>query len=158
MEGGTTNEINKLYFDLLVSKNKLPILQTYYSNIKNKILTDLTDIFNDVRSMHAWVDSQINYLNNSRTEQATATNDFIASSSDNLIVSHPKYQEMMDRYSDYVTKFYSRIHSLENEGISNSYTVNNFINNEIGQVSSYWKFHYSDQYRNASQWNINSVL
>lgn len=149
-EGGTTNEINKLYFDLLVSKNKLPILQTYYSNIKNKILTDLTDLFNDVRSMHAWVDSQINYLNNSRTEQATATNDFIASSSDNLIVSHPKYQEMMDRYSDYVTKFYSRIHSLENEGISNSYTVNNFINNEIGQVSSYWKFHYSDQYSNAS--------
>ena len=149
MEGGTTNEINKLYFELLVSKNKLPILQTYYSNIKNQILTDLTDLYNEVVSMHAWVDSQIIYLNNTRTEQATSTNDFIASSSDNLIVSHPKYQEMMDRYSEYVSKFYSRIHSLENEGISNSYTVNNFINNEIGQVSSYWKFHYTDQYGNA---------
>lgn len=141
--------LNKLYFEILLSKNKLPLLQTYYSNIKNEILTDLTNLHNSVLAAQSWVDSQITYLTNNRTEQATATNNFVASSSDNLIVSHPKYLEMMERYAEYVSNFYSRIHSLENIGVSNSYTVSNFIANEIGQMSSYWKFHYSENYNDA---------
>lgn len=144
-----SSTLNKLYFDILVSKNKLPLLQTYYSNIKNEILTDLTDLYNYVISAQSWVDARIAYLNNTRTEQATATNNFIASSSDNLITSHPKYIEMMKLYNQYVTEFYSRIHSLENEGVANSYTVDNFNKNEIGQISSYWKFHYSTRYDDA---------
>lgn len=144
-----SSTLNKLYFDILVSKNKLPLLQTYYSNIKNEILTDLTDLYNYVISAQSWVDAQITYLNNTRTEQATATNNFIASSSDSLITSHSKYLEMMYRYNQYVTEFYTRIHSLENEGVSNSYTVDNFNKNEIGQISSYWKFHYSERYDDA---------
>ena len=145
-----SSALNKLYFDILVSKNKLPLLQTYYSNIKNEILTDLTDLYNYVLSAQAWVDSQITYLNNTRTTQATATNKFIASSSDSLITSHAKYLEMMELYNRYVTEFYSRIHSLENEGVSNSYTVDNFNKNEIGQISSYWKFHYVTRYDDAT--------
>ena len=141
--------LNKLYYDILLSKNKLPLLQTYYSNIKNEILTNITNLHNSVISAQSWVNAQINYLNNSRTEQATASNNFIASSSDNLIVSHPKYLEMMKRYTEYVSAFYERIHSLENPGVSNSYTVNNFLKNEIGQLSSFWKFHYIEDYRKA---------
>ena len=141
--------LNKLYFEILLSKNKLPLLQTYYSNIKNEILTDLTNLHNLVMSAQSWVNAQINYLNTTRTTQATNVNNFVASSSDSLIVSHVKYIEMMERYKEYVSNFYTRIHSLENTGVSNSYTVNNFIANEIGQLSSYWKFHYTDNYGNA---------
>lgn len=144
-----SSTLNKLYFDILVSKNKLPLLQTYYSNIKNEILTDLTDLYNYVISAQSWVDAQITYLNNTRTEQATSVNNFIASSSDSLITTHPKYLEMMERYNQYVTQFYTRIHSLENEGVSNSYTVDNFNKNEIGQISNYWKFHYVTRYDDA---------
>ena len=112
--------LNKLYLDILLSKNKLPQLQTYYSNIKNEILTSLTDLNNLVLTAQSWVNSQISYLNNSRTDQATASNNFVASSSDNLIVSHPKYIEMMERYSEYVSAFYTRIHSLENLGVKDT--------------------------------------
>ena len=141
--------LNKLYFEILLSKNKLPLLQTYYSNIKNEILTDLTNLHNSVTSAQSWVNAQINYLNTTRTAQATEVNNFVASSSDSLIVSHEKYIEMMDRYKEYVSNFYTRIHSLENIGVSNSYTVSNFTANEIGQLSSFWKFHYTDNYGNA---------
>lgn len=141
--------LNKLYFEILLSKNKLPLLQTYYSNIKNEILTDLTNLHNLVTSAQSWVNAQINYLNTTRTAQATKVNNFVASSSDNLIVSHEKYLEMMERYKEYVSSFYTRIHSLENISVSNSYTVSNFTINEIGQLSSFWKFHYTDNYGNA---------
>lgn len=141
--------LNKLYFEILLSKNKLPLLQAYYSNIKNEILTDLTNLHNLVTSAQSWVNAQINYLNTTRTAQATKVNNFVASSSDNLIVSHEKYLEMMERYKEYVSSFYTRIHSLENISVSNSYTVSNFTTNEIGQLSSFWKFHYTDNYGNA---------
>lgn len=145
-----SGEINKLYFDLLVSKNKLPLLQTYYTNIKNEILTDLTELYNYIYSAQTWVDSQIAYLNTSKTDRSTEVNDFVASSTDNLIVQHPKYIEMLEKYQSYVNAFYTRMHSLEASDIANSYTVSNFIKNEIGQISSYWKFHYSTLYEDAS--------
>lgn len=145
-----SGEINKLYFDLLVSKNKLPLLQTYYTNIKNEILTDLTELYNYIYSAQTWVDSQIAYLNTSKTKKSTDVNDFVASSTDNLIVQHPKYIEMLKKYQSYVNTFYNRMHSLEASDIANSYTVSNFIKNEIGQISSYWKFHYSTLYEDAS--------
>lgn len=145
-----SGEINKLYFDLLVSKNKLPLLQTYYTNIKNEILTDLTELYNYIYSAQTWVDSQIAYLNTSKTIKSTEVNDFVASSTDNLIVQHPKYIEMLEKYQSYVNVFYNRMHSLEASDIANSYTVSNFIKNEIGQISSYWKFHYSTLYEDAS--------
>ena len=93
--------LNKLYFEILLSKNKLPLLQAYYSNIKNEILTDLTNLHNLVTSAQSWVNAQINYLNTTRTAQATKVNNFVASSSDNLIVSHEKYLEMMERYKKF---------------------------------------------------------
>ena len=145
-----STSLNELYFEILLAKNKLSVLQTYYTNIKNAILTDLTDLLNAIDDLTQWVNKNMESLSVHRSDSKTAVSNFTAyTASDSLIPNHAKYIEMKDLYESYVIEFYRRMHSLENSGTGDSYSVDNFLKNELADISSSWKFHYQEQYNDA---------
>lgn len=145
-----STSLNELYFEILLAKNKLSVLQTYYTNIKNAILTDLTDLLNAIDDMTQWVNKNMESLSVHRSDSKTAVSNFTAyTTSDSLISNHAKYIEMKDLYESYVIEFYRRMHSLENSGTEDSYSVDNFLKNELADIASDWKFHYQQQYADA---------
>lgn len=135
--------LNKLFSELLVSKNRLSILRSYYTGIKDSIVDKLTDLYNDLVADVDWVDRKISDLAVDKSDALTTMSKFVSNTEDSLIVNHEKYQEMMTAYNSHIKDFYERM--------TNLYPTyeQNFRENEISKISTEWKFYYSTNYSDA---------
>ena len=147
----SSSSINELYFRMLVSKNALSVLQTYYTNIKDKILSDLNDLLTSLSSLSSWIENTSTTISTLNSEANTNANNFyqLALNNNSSITDHEAYKLLKAEYEKHVEDFYNRIHIYENSNTSDSYTVENFIKHDISSVSSEWKFHYSTNFQDA---------
>ena len=136
--------LNKLFLELLVSKNKLSLLRSYYVGIKDDIVSKLEALYNDLISDIDWVDRKISDLAVDKSDSLTVMSKFVANTDYSLIVNHEKYKEMMLKHNSFVNDFYKRMTALYSD-----YT-DDFMNNDMGSITSNWKFHYSTNYGDAT--------
>ena len=135
--------INKLFSELLVSKNRLSILRSYYTGIKDSIVDKLTELYNNLEADVSWVDRKISDLAVDKSDALTTMSKFVSNTEDSLIVNHEKYQEMITAYNSHIKNFYSRMTNLY------STYEQNFNRNEIIDISTSWKFYYTTNYSDA---------
>lgn len=135
--------LNKLYSELLVSKNRLSILRAYYTGIKDSIVERLTDLYNDLVADVSWVDRKISDLAVDKSDALTIMAKFVSNTEDSLVVNHDKYLEMMTAYNSRIKDFYTRMTALY------STYEQNFNENEITNIATSWKFHYTTNYSDA---------
>ena len=135
--------LNKLYSELLVSKNRLSILRAYYTGIKDSIVERLTDLYNDLVADVSWVDRKISDLAVDKSDALTIMAKFVSNTEDSLVVNHDKYLEMMTAYNSRIKDFYTRMTALY------STYERNFNENEITNIATSWKFHYASNYSDA---------
>ena len=139
-----SGELNKRFLELLVSKNDLTLLRNYYTGIKDQIITDLNDLYGKILSNVSIVDQTTTGINQENSQISTMVNDFISNTTNDLIVNHKKYTELMTKYNEYIRSFYDRMTNLLDE------YVEDFNKSEINTISNVWKFHYSESYQDAS--------
>ena len=120
--------LNKLYSELLVSKNRLSILRAYYTGIKDSIVERLTDLYNDLVADVSWVDRKISDLAVDKSDALTIMAKFVSNTEDSLVVNHDKYLEMMTAYNSRIKDFYTRMTALY------STYERNFNENEITNI------------------------
>ena len=70
--------LNKLFLELLVSKNKLSLLRSYYVGIKDDIVSKLEALYNDLISDIDWVDRKISDLAVDKSDSLTTMSKFVA--------------------------------------------------------------------------------
>ena len=104
--------LNKLFLELLVSKNKLSLLRSYYVGIKDDIVSKLEALYNDLISDIDWVDRKISDLAVDKSDSLTVMSKFVANTDYSLIVNHEKYKEMMLKHNSFVNDFYKRMTAL----------------------------------------------
>ena len=136
--------LNKLFLELLVSKNKLSLLRSYYIGIKDNIVSKLDTLYSNLISDIDWVDRKINDLAVDKSDSLTTMSKFVANTDYSLIVNHEKYKEMMEKHNSFVNDFYKRMTALYTD-----YT-DDFMNNDMGSITNNWKFHYSTNYSDAT--------
>ncbi len=140
-----SSDIKELFSKLLVTKNKLKLIKSYYSNLSDSLVTDLDKLYNDLLDEISWIGNQLSDIESRQSELATSVNAFTAlTSPESEIVGHAKYKEMLDLYNKYIADFYSRMTNLEKT------YEESFFKSEMNKLNSSWKFHYSDDRTDAS--------
>lgn len=139
-----SSDIKELFSKLLVTKNKLNLIKTYYSDLSKSLVDNLDDLYTDLMNEIDWIENQLQDMTSKQTVLASAVNTFTAlTSQDESIVNHKKYKEMLDLYNKYINNFYNRMTSLES-----TYEAS-FLKNEVNEINSSWKMHYSENRTDA---------
>ena len=137
-----SSDIKELFSKLLVTKNKLKLIKSYYSNLSDSLVTDLDKLYNDLTDGIDWMGNQLGDVESRQSELAQEVNVFTALTSPEIeIVGHAKYKEMLALYNKYIADFYSRMTDLE------STYEESFFKTEINKINSSWKiflFHRKD--------------
>ena len=139
-----SSDIKELLSKLLVTKNKLALIRSYYQNLNDNLSGDLKKLLTDLTNELTWMDSQVGVIQAAHTNMETAVNGFTAKASGADIVNHAKYIEMLQLYNKYISEFYDRMTALE------STYENSFINSDFSKINLSWKFHYGDDISDAS--------
>lgn len=134
-----SSDIKSLFGELLVTKESLNRIKSHYTGIKNDIILDLQELYDDIDSKISWVNANLSSINENQTRVNDRTNLFTQYTDNDInVVKHSKHLEMMNLYNSYIKNFYKRLTELEqlyNES---------FLKDGMANLSSFWKFNYSD--------------
>lgn len=139
-----SSDIKELFSKLIVTKNKLNLIKTYYSDLGDSLTTDLNDLATKLSDEVTWMENQLKEMEALQSEAITASNQFTSLTGQDTIVNHAKYLEMLALYNKYISAFYKRMTELE------SVYEESFLKSEINSINSSWKFHYSEDRTDGS--------
>jgi hypothetical protein len=101
-----TSDITKFFNEIIVTKDKVTRIKEYYTNIQTNLVNEFNKFKLRLESDIAWMQSQISYINTLFSGILTKVNSFtMKSTTDDLIVDHFKYKEMMDLYNSYINRY-----------------------------------------------------
>ena len=147
-----TPDINKLFLDILVSKNKLATIRNYYITLKNETLKGLQDLLDKIRKQTSYVEEVIKSLKVKKDEITVATDDEF-SVDDSIYKKSNRYLQIIDLFNTNLKKFYERMmgkdDTLSETKGNYDNEVSKFKTVEIGNIADKWKFHYTTDFQKA---------